>query len=167
MAPDSSPPSVDARERAKIPDTFPICHDEYHAKYVGRTADGRQFFITTPFVPHGRNFVATFLFDDAGVLVGDRIEEVGPRPDLRVPPGNVDHRVVGDQLEAHLAALGEVTFEDIEVAPFEITRFGIAFGLIPNIYEPEGPDEEPYSFVELHPGDYMAFSYPWNGDYET
>ena len=34
-----------------IPDTFPIIHDDYHARHIGTLADGRQFFLTTPFVP--------------------------------------------------------------------------------------------------------------------
>ena len=35
----------------KPPKLFPINHDDYHAKHIGTTADGRQFFLTTPFVP--------------------------------------------------------------------------------------------------------------------
>ena len=31
-----------------IPERIPIAHDDYHAKHVGRTPDGRQFFLTTP-----------------------------------------------------------------------------------------------------------------------
>ncbi len=34
-----------------IPDTFPIIQDDYHAKHIGKLEDGRQFFLTTPFVP--------------------------------------------------------------------------------------------------------------------
>ena len=33
------------------PKTVTIRPDDYHAEYVGRTADDRQFFLTTPFVP--------------------------------------------------------------------------------------------------------------------
>ena len=35
------------------PALIAIDHDDYHAEHVGRTADGRQFFLTTPFEPGG------------------------------------------------------------------------------------------------------------------
>ena len=46
------------------PKTIALHHDEYSAKYAGRTKDGRQFFLTTPFVPAigkeaGREFIAS------------------------------------------------------------------------------------------------------------
>jgi hypothetical protein len=34
-----------------LPKTIAINPDDYHARHVGRTADGRQFFLTTPFEP--------------------------------------------------------------------------------------------------------------------
>ena len=37
------------------------------------------------------------------------------------------------------------------------------FGLIPR--SPEGDDEG--WWVEMHPGNYMAFHEPWDGDYDT
>ena len=45
------------------PETIAIDPDDYHAEHVGRTADGRQFFLTTPFEPAiggraGSEFVA-------------------------------------------------------------------------------------------------------------
>lgn len=53
------------------PKLIAINHDEDHAEYVGRTRDGRQFFLTTPFEPaingqEGREFLALFLFDAQG-----------------------------------------------------------------------------------------------------
>jgi len=48
------------------PDLVAIEPDDYHAEYVGRTADGRQFFLTTPFDPaladEGAEFIALYLF---------------------------------------------------------------------------------------------------------
>jgi hypothetical protein len=45
-----------------------------------------------------------------------------------------------------------------------VDRFGTTFGLIP--VEPE--EGEDFWYVDLQPGDYMAFSEPWDsGDYET
>lgn len=66
------------------PNLIAINHDDYHARHVGRTADGRQFFLTAPFEPatggsEGNEFVALYLFDAAGKLLEARIDEFGPR----------------------------------------------------------------------------------------
>lgn len=147
-----------------IPERILIAHDDYHAKYVGRTADGRQFFLTTPFCPGGPDFIALFLFDDGGELLEAKIDILGPRADARLPgnakPHGADEQ---QQLEQKLAELGEVSFESIEVKPFAIERDGVTFGLIPQ--EPEEPDEDWCVIVE--PGNYMAFYPPWEGDYDT
>ena len=49
------------------PNIIAINNDDYHAEYVGRTSDGRQFFLTTPFESaianrKGSEFVALYLF---------------------------------------------------------------------------------------------------------
>lgn len=150
-----------------IPAKFRIARDDYHARYVGRTKSGRQFFVTTPFVfeprGEGRNFVATFLFDQDGHLVADRIDEVGPRGDSGYPPGNIDEGLVDETRRAHVAALDVAEFCDVEVAPFEIKRFGLSFGLIPR-RDDEGEED---GWIEMLPGNYMAFHEPWDGDYDT
>jgi hypothetical protein len=75
--------------------------------------------------------------------------------------GNVRERKA---YEARLAQLGPVTFGRIEVAPFAVERFGTTFGLIPR--PPE--EEDDGWWVELHPGNYMAFSEPSDeGGYDT
>ncbi|GEM_PF-384505 len=148
-------------EREGYPETFPICHDDYHAKHIGWTADGRQFFLTTPFVPArgedpGCEFIALFLFDRTGKLIEAKIDELGPRA--------IVHEDEARRLyTARLASLGKIEFRDIEIAPFEVNRFGTTFGLIPR--EPEDDEDELY--IELHPGNYMAFHPPWDGDYDT
>jgi hypothetical protein len=146
------------------PDLIAINRDDYHGKHVGRTADGRQFFLTIPFVPAstpgangGNEFVALYLFDEAGKLLDAIIDEFGPRATL-----NEEQR--RRMYEQRLQELGDVTFERIEVAPFAVERFGTTFGLVPR--EPE--DEEDCSAVEVQPGNYMAFFEPWDsGDYDT
>lgn len=66
--------------------------------------------------------------------------------------------------EARLKELGEVTFTRIEVESFAIDRFGTTFGLIPR--EPEEDDDT--WWVILEPGNYMAFTEPWDsGEYDT
>src|SRR5262245_15602997 len=60
------------------PELIAIDHDDYAAEYVGRTEDGRQFILTTPFEPAvkgpGAEFLALYLFDDAGKLLEAKIE---------------------------------------------------------------------------------------------
>ena len=138
------------------PKIIRINHDNYHAKYVGRTVDGRQFFLTTPFVPLGREFVALYLFDFDGNLLEARIDDLGAREQLDIEPQR-------DTLSARLEELGDITFGDIAVAPFAIERFGIEFGLIAEA--PEYGNEE--WWVTVEPGDYMAFYPPWDGNYDT
>src|SRR5690606_812561 len=66
---------------SRAPTTIAIDHDDYHAKLVGRTPDGRQFFLTTPFEPGrpgvpGCEFVALYIFDPAGNLVEAKIDQL-------------------------------------------------------------------------------------------
>ena len=144
-----------------IPETFPINHDDYHAKHIGRTADGHQFFLTTPFVPAvgdetGGEYIALFTFDEDGQLLDATIDDLGPRATL-------DKDAASKLYEQRLASLGDVEFCDIRIAPFKTERFGIEFGLIPR--ECEDEDDEPA--IEMQPGNYMAFFDPWDGDYDT
>ncbi|MEU2610087.1 hypothetical protein ABZ570_00630 [Micromonospora sp. NPDC007271] len=145
------------------PQLIAIDHDGHHAEHVGHTADGRQFFLTTPFEPGdpetggGAEFVARFLFDGAGRLLDATIDAFGPRHLM-------DRDARRRTYEARLAQLGPVTFGRIEVAPFAVERFGTTFGLIPR--PPE--DEDDSWWVELHPGNYMAFTEPWDsGEYDA
>jgi hypothetical protein len=147
-----------------VPEKIPICHDDYHAKYVGRTCDGRQFFLTTPFCPGGPDFVALYLFDDDGRLLEARLDEVGARNDASLP-GNMKQHDAADRqrLARRLAELGDVSFEDIEVRPFTVKRDSVTFGLVV-----QAPEEEDESWsVIAEPGNYMAFFPPWEGDYDT
>jgi hypothetical protein len=139
-----------------------INHDDYHATHVGRTADGRQFFLTTPFEPAingnaGGEFNALYLFDATGEFISAQIESFGPRGKFDVAAQQASSLIL-------LAGLGPVTFERIEVAPFEIERCGLSFGLIAR----ECADPEDVLAVEVQPGNYMAFFEPWNsGEYDT
>ena len=146
------------------PDLVAIDHDDHHAKHIGRTADGRQFFLTTPFesasaagASDGGVFVALFLFDEAEGLLEARIDAFGPRATL----DDAEYRRVYQQ---RLEDLGVITFGRIEVAPFAVDRFGLTFGLV--LRQPE--DAEDVWAVELPPGNDMAFFEPWDsGDYDT
>jgi len=144
------------------PEQIAIDHDDYHAEHLGHLPDGRQFFLTTPFVPayggvEGSEFVALYLFDEDGALLESKIENFGPRATM----DEIRRKAVYDEW---LRDLGEVVFDRIEVAPFVIEREGIQFGLVPR--PPE--DEEDEWAVEMQPGNYMAFFAPWDsGVYDT
>jgi hypothetical protein len=144
------------------PKTVSLAHDDYAARYVGRTADGRQFFLTQPFVPAiggnpGREFLALYLFDKDGALLDAQIENLGTRAEL-------DEDAARARQAALLESLGLVKYTKIKVAPFKVQRFGVEFGFIPQ--PPEEPGENWSVIVE--PGNYMCFWPPWtSGDYDT
>ncbi len=144
------------------PKTVALAHDEYTARFVGRTADGRQFFLTSPFVPAigdtaGREFLALYLFDKDGGLLDAQIEDLGTRAEL-------DEDAARARRASLLESLGAVKFRKIKVAPFRVERFGVEFGFIPQ--PPEEPGEDWSVIVE--PGNYMCFWPPWtSGDYDT
>lgn len=144
------------------PKLIAIEHDDYHARHVGRTRDGRQFFLTTPFEPAiagrpGGEFVAFFLFDSSGQLLSAKIDSFGPR-------ASMDREKRREACERYLRELGDIEYGRIEVAPFVVERFDISFGLIPR----PGETEDDSWWVELLPGNYMAFHEPWDsGEYDT
>jgi|SRR5579884_4570555 len=145
------------------PSTVALDPDNNAAAFVGHTADGRQFFLTMPFVPGmvgrepGREFIALYLFDPAGRMLTAIIEDLGST-DSVVEPARLARR---NEL---LASLGDVWYGRIEVTPFTIERFGTQFGFIPQA--PDDPDDD--WCVIAQPGDYMCFWPPWNtGDYDT
>ncbi len=145
-----------------LPKLIAIDHDDYHAELIGKTADGRQFFITEPFeattpTQVGNEFVALFLFDAEGQLLESFVDEFGPR-------SSMDINARDATVHKRLAQLGDVSFERIEIAPFQFEQFGTVFGLVPNELE----DEDDELSISLMPGDFMAFSEPWDsGDYDT
>lgn len=162
---------LDAAELAKAeiddgdngwPAVFTIDPDEHHARHVGRMPDGRQFFLTTPFVPAteadpGGEYVALYIFDDEGRLADASIESFGPRAAIDEPAYKASYQRLLD-------GLGDVRFERIEIEPFAVAKFDTHFGLI--VRPPE--DDEDIWAVEVQPGNYMAFFEPWDsGDYDT
>jgi hypothetical protein len=108
------------------------------------------------------------LFDDAGELIEDRIEDLGTRGDLGLDgrlPGNkaLESRAIDEAINRRLGELGDFSFDDIKIRPFEINRFDTRFGFIAVEPEEEGEDW----CVEFHPGNFMAFYPPWDGYYDT
>lgn len=154
--------STGATMELKYPETILICHDDYHAQYIGRTSDGNQFFLTTPFVPasedEGCEFIALYKLDSNGALVSSQIENLGPRE-------AVDGDLAQAKLQSILGSLRGVEYGDINIQPFEVEEFGVRFGLIP--IDPELVEGEEEMLLEIQPGNYMAFYPPWDGDYDT
>lgn len=144
------------------PALIAIDHDDYHAEFVGKTEDGRQFFLTCPFEPAtrgraGEEFVALYLFDKDGALLEARIDSFGTREAM-------DNSARQALCDKHLADLGPLEYQRIEVAPFAIEKFDTTFGLV--LRAPE--DEDDVWAVEVQPGNYMAFFEPWDsGEYDT
>jgi hypothetical protein len=128
------------------PNLIAIDHDDYHASRVGRTKEGKQVFVTTPFIPAlgdepGREYLAVYLFDPTGKLSEARIDDLGPRAQL-------DRDAARMLLKTRMTELGPIDYGRIEVQPFAIERFGTTFGLVPRAPEDEGEDW----WVELQPG---------------
>ena len=144
-----------------VPDRLLIHHDDYHAQHIGRLADGRLFFATQPFTwPMGADpgceYLAVYLFHPDGSFAEARIDTLGPR-------AAVDRDHAASLSQQRLDELGERTYQSIEVAPFRVEHEGVTFGLIPRPPEEDGD----CWWLILLPGDYMAFSEPWDGFYDT
>jgi len=154
------------------PKKITVPHDDRHAKYVGRTKAGEQFFVTAPFVEPGygvpprfprRDFVALYLFDKKGALLRAEIVDLGTRDkkDARATRA-VTARAAAER-DRLLGTLGAVKYGPIRVAPFLVRQFDTVFGLSHSA--PEDPFE-PW-LASFCPGCYMQFTQPWDsGTYE-
>jgi hypothetical protein len=144
------------------PTLIAIEHDDYLAEYIGRTSEDRQFFVTTPFIPAlnndpGREFLAVYLFDDNGKFLEAHIDDLGTRSHL-------DRHHARYLLAKKLDELEPFEYGRIHIQPFQVERFGTVFGLVAR--PPE--DGQGAWWVEVVPGNYMAFHEPWDsGEYDT
>jgi hypothetical protein len=109
------------------PELIALNPDGFHAKCVGRTMDGRQFFITTHVDPkcriHGHAFVALYFFNVEGTLLEAKIDDVGEL-------GSVDREAWCRLVDQRFSELGWTTLRRIVMKPFVVERFGLKFGLI-------------------------------------
>src|SRR5688500_6644049 len=141
------------------PDLIALDPDESHAEYVGRTADGRQFFITTHVDTrcrvHGHAFVAIYLFNVAGKLVEARIDDMGAYATL-------DRGAWERTVDQRFHELAWTLPRRIVMAPFEVEQFGVKFGLF------AWKRDDDRWIAELQPRNSMAFFAPWDsGTYGT
>lgn len=143
----------------RIPERICIKHDDYEAKYIGRTASGDQFFITISFNPATEDsdreeFLCLYQFDKQGSFI---------RSDMESLKSDLSQEGVDKKRGDLLSSLGKVDFCDIKIKPFTIDDHnGTKFGLIP-AFDEEGGDV----WLEMQPGNYMAFFPPWDGEYDT
>lgn len=170
------------------PEKLTIPHDDYHGKYVGKSMDGKQFFLTTPFtydedLAKSHEFLALYVFNADGDLIDHSIKNLGSRTSMvgarnaQILPGNTMQETpeVQAMIKDLLVTLSKVSFESILIKPFSIEKFDLTFGIVPenyddHLYEDDGfyddvDDEEMTMIVE--PGNYMAFVYPFDGTYDT
>ena len=156
------------------PEYLVIPHDDHHGKYVGITRYGIKFFITTPFTFHDKQkFVACYLFHPDGSLKEAIIDQLGSRSELiGKDTSNIlplmpiqPNQTTEELIQVRLDQLGSKVFKSISIKPFSIEKYGTTFGLIPDY--PYDPREYDTSYVVLMPGNYMAFHWPWNGEYDT
>jgi hypothetical protein len=144
----SPPPEAD-----EIPERILMVPDDWQTQYVGTLEDGRHFFLTNPFQPGIAEYVAVFYWNADGSYDSMVVDDLGARDDLE----QGDYDVA---MQARLDSLGDYTLEQISVAPFQEEHDGVPFGLIP--FQSDG-----YTWVSVMPGDYVAYSWPWDGVYDT
>ncbi len=150
----------------RAPRHVAINPDNSWARFVGTTANERQFFAVNCFSDEvapsqHTEFRALYIFDAQGTLLEAHIEEVTTRL------GKENEAVA--PLTEMVAQLGETTIERIVVKPFSIERFGLQFGLVVQRPTPkECAQGEDWLWVSLQPGDAMAFQAPFDsGEYDT
>lgn len=145
------------------PKRIKIIPDDYHAEFVGKTSDLKQFFITTPFTSfHPKTkmsceFIAVFIWEKDGSFLEARIDNLGSREELDI---NERKKIFASRIKE----LGKIKQSTIEIEPFQVERFDMNFGLIYSRSEMNG---HKYETIELHPGNFMAFYPPWEGGYDT
>lgn len=146
-----------------IPEKIPIQRmEDYHTHFLGKTEDGRQFFGYETFVfpngvptsdweKHRKEYVVLYIFDQEGNHLKTDHWYAGTTSET-------DETVIRERLEQMIRELGQTTFSDIEVKPFQTIIDGIVFGLVPN-------EEE--ETVDLEPSSTISFHEPWDGEYDT
>lgn len=141
------------------PERFLIVPDDYYVEYAGRAEDGRLFFIGTPFDAgtfgndDGNEFIATFYWKPDGSYDSMDVDAFGPRD-------TIDKEAYDAVMARHIAELGNYELTEISVAPFSDEAYGTEMGFIYSEYDG-------YGWVKLLPGDYIAYTPPWDGMYDT
>ncbi|WP_151998165.1 MULTISPECIES: hypothetical protein [unclassified Imperialibacter] len=136
--------------------------EDYHTHFVGRTSDGKQFFGYETFVFPARTpgqdweklrkeYVVLYTFDSKGNHINTNHWYAGTTAEISAD-------TTRSKLMEMVDRLGPIEYCDIAVKPFKTIIDGVEFGLI--------PDDETES-IELQPSSTIAFSEPWDGEYDT
>ena len=134
---------------------------DYHTHFIGKYDNGKQFFGYEHFVfepdkdrqlENRHEYVVLYIFNEEGDLVGNKYWYAGKSTALNC---NTEKK-----LKELVKELGKIRYCNIRVKPFKIEIDNYTFGLIAFA----DPD---YERVELHPNNTIAFSEPWDGEYDT
>lgn len=136
---------------------------DYHTHYIGKYDNGKQFFGYQHFVNDISNndtdwtkrrheYVLLYLFNEEGDLISYDYWYAGTTSDL-----NCDTE---KKLKEMIKKLGKVKYCNIKVKPFQIEIDNHIFGLI-------AFQDSDYERVELYPSNVIAFTEPWDGEYDT
>lgn len=128
-----------------VPDILPIrLMEDMHTKFVGRCADGTQFFLNE-FNDDSTEVVVLYRFDADGIYLDHNVR-----------------RTDSTQAEALktelLVKLESPVFCDIAVRPFSVSVDAVNYGLLV-----DAEDE----CVHLQPHTQITFMDPWDGEYYT
>lgn len=149
-----------------IPDKLPIARlEDEHTHYLGKCENGRLFWGYDTFVftvpvtersgndwaKYRREYAVLYIFDNNGEFLEAKYLFAGLTSETNGDPLN-------EEIEVMIAALGEVTYQDIEVKPFQTVIDGFTFGLV--------VDEENET-INLQPSSTISFQEPWDGEYYT
>jgi hypothetical protein len=144
----------------QAPERFTIVPDDYHVPYAGTAEDGRKFFLSEELFGPAAAYVGLFLWKADGTFDEVRVDEVA-RPE-GLPPGQAGPADAQDLVDAQLAELGDYVLEPIEVEPFIEKVDGVRFGWKVGRYE------DGSYFINIEPGDFIAYYAPWDGvEYDT
>ncbi len=143
--------------------------DRYHLIDVGQLNDGNNYWIDVQLSSEAmdtRDFVATYIFDNARKLIDSDIIDLG----LRSDPNALQARDVIKQQKSRIGVGRAGIFgrkrESFWVQPFSVEAHGLVFGLV--VREPEEDDVEMPPMVDALPGWTLVFYPPWeDGQYDT
>jgi hypothetical protein len=154
-----------------LPDVIPIRRiADYRTDRVGRHPGGQFFACVTgayrqgasigqEWQQHQRWYAVLHRFDREGGHVGSDIWFAGVAADGLQVRERADEVLAG-----WLAAIGQVSYEDIAIKPFQVLFDGV-FGLVDE--SDDDPDEgHGGDWAELYPNR-LGFHEPWDGDYDT
>lgn len=134
---------------------------DYHTHFIGKFDNGKQFFGYEHFVfepnkdhqlENRHEYIVLYLFNEQGDLTSYKYWYAGKSTELNCKTET--------KLNEFIKELGQIRYCDIHVKPFKLEIDSYTFGLI-------AFDDPDYERVELHPSNTIAFSEPWNGEYET